>query len=76
MATRSERLTAIRTSIENVVAAQTAEWEAQGCPPTFSVDGESYSWNEWLSSKLDAIERLSKQIQGSRPYYIRSRRRG
>lgn len=76
MATRAQTLTAARTSLENLVAAQLAAWEAAGCPPTFSVDGESYSWDSWLQTKLDAIERLTKQIQQASPFYVRSRLRG
>lgn len=76
MSVRSDRLEAIRTSLEAIVATQTAAWEAAGCPTTFSVDGESYDWNGWLQSKLDAIERLNKLIRGAKPYAIRSRVRG
>jgi hypothetical protein len=76
MSTRSERLTATRANLLQIVEEQTEAWIEAGCPPTFSVDGESYSWNEWLTSKLQAIESLDKLIQRATPYYKRSRHRG
>lgn len=56
-------LAAARDSLVALVKAQTAAWEAAGCPPTFSVDGESYDWNNWLAGKIDAINALTKTIQ-------------
>ncbi len=73
---RATRLIAIRTSLENIVVAQTAAWEAAGCPPTLSVDGESYQWDSWLTTKLEAIDKLSEQIQRASPFIVRSRARG
>ena len=73
---RAQRLIDIRTSLENIVKAQTAAWEAAGCPPTISVDGESYQWDSWLTSKLDAISKLSEQIRAASPYMVHSRARG
>ncbi len=75
-ATRVARLTATRSSIEAIIQNQTAAWEAAGCPPTFSIDGESYSWDQWLQSKLEAIDKLNAQIVRARPYFLRSRHRG
>lgn len=74
MASIVDTLTAARDNIAGVVANQTAAWLAAGCPPTFSIDGESYDWNNWLAGKLDAIERLNVQIQNvSDPFIVRSR---
>jgi|JI10StandDraft_1071094.scaffolds.fasta_scaffold540530_3 hypothetical protein len=53
----------IDTAIDNlvaVIAAKTAEWVASGSPPSFSVDGESYSWDQWLKTKNDEIAGLIK----------------
>lgn len=76
MATRAERLTATRDNLLQIVEEQTAAWVAAGCPPTFSVDGESYQWDSWLTSKMQAIESLDKLIQRATPFYVRSRHRG
>lgn len=76
MATRIERLTSQRDALERIVNAKLAEWEALGAPPTMSIDGESYQWDSWLTSKLDAIEKLNKLIQRAQPFYVRSRHRG
>jgi hypothetical protein len=59
-----------------IQAAQLAEWQAAGMPPTFSVDGESYSWGQWLASIDDSIERKIDQKQNiGGPFIIRSRGR-
>lgn len=71
-----ENLIATRDGLAAVVAAQTAEWVAAGCPPTMSIEGESYSWNEWYQGKLDAIEKLNALIRAAKPYWLRSRHRG
>lgn len=76
MATRAERLTAIRDNLLQIVEEQTAAWVAAGCPPTFSIDGESYQWDSWLTSKTQAIETYDKLIQRATPFYVRSRHRG
>ena len=76
MATRAERLTATRDNLLRIVEEQTAAWVEAGCPPTFSVDGESYQWDSWLTSKLDAIKALDALIQRAAVYYVTSRRRG
>jgi hypothetical protein len=69
-------LRAARDNLGAIVKAQTEAWLAAGCPPTFSADGESYSWNEWLKAKSDEIEALTKAIQSvSSPFIVRSRGR-
>lgn len=76
MSARADSLIRTRNSILAIVEAQTAAWESAGCPPTFSVDGESYQWDSWLTSKLDAIDRLDKLIQKAKPFARVSRARG
>jgi hypothetical protein len=76
MATRVERLTNTRASLLRIIDEQTEAWVTAGCPPTFSLDGESYQWDSWLTSKLDAVEKLDGLIQRAQPYYKRSRHRG
>lgn len=73
---RAESLVRIQNSLLAIVEAQTVAWEASGCPPTFSVDGESYQWDSWLTSKMDVLDKLDKAIQKETPFYIRSRLRG
>ena len=71
-----EDLVTARDNMEAIVAAQTAAWVTAGCPPTFSVDGESYDWNNWLQAKADAIRTLTELIQSRQgPFVIRSRGR-
>jgi len=66
-----------RDDLERIVATQTALWRSAGCPPTFSVDGESYDWNNWLSSKTAALAELQKLIQqrSGSAFIVRSRQR-
>lgn len=69
-------LKAARDNLGAVVKAQTEAWLAAGCPPSFSADGESYSWNEWLKAKADEIKALQGAIQSvSGPFVVRSRGR-
>lgn len=65
-----------RSNVVAVIAAKTAEWLALGCPPTMSIDGESYQWNEWLKSRNDEIKGLTETINMlSSPWIVRSRGR-
>lgn len=73
---RVEALIRIRDSLLAIIEAQTAAWEEAGCPPTFSVDGESYDWNNWLTSKLDNLDKLDQKIAKAQPFAVRSRYRG
>jgi hypothetical protein len=76
VATPADDLAEIRANLIAIVKAQTAAWVTAGCPPTFSVDGESYDWNNWLTGKLAAIKDLTEQVQGIGPRFIvRSRGR-
>lgn len=76
MPTRGERLKATRDNLLQIIEEQTAAWVEAGCPPTFSVDGESFSWEGWLGSKLESVEKLNKLILRANPYYKTSRHRG
>ena len=65
-----------RDNLGTIIKNQTAAWVTAGCPPTLSIDGESYDWNGWLASKLDAMQKLTEQIrQASSPFMVRSRGR-
>jgi hypothetical protein len=76
VATYVENLTAARDNLAAVVADQTAEWVAAGCPPTMSIEGESYQWDSWLTSKTEALDKLNTMIRQAKPYWKRSRHRG
>ncbi len=76
MATRVERLTSTRDNLLRIIDEQTLAWTEAGCPPTMSIDGESYQWDSWLTSKLEAIKSLDALIQRAKPFIRRSRHRG
>jgi hypothetical protein len=62
-----------RDNITQIILAQTNVWLANGCPPTFSLDGESYQWNEWLKARNEEIKGLTESIQAlSTPWIVRS----
>ena len=75
----SERAAALGGALDNLIAVQAAEiasWVAAGRPPTFSVDGESYSWSSWLAEMDAAIDaKVKQQNQVSGPWVVRSRGR-
>lgn len=76
MSAAADTLERIRDALLAVIEAQTTLWTEQGCPPTFAVDGESYDWNGWLQSKLDALKQLDEAIARKRPFHRISRVRG
>ena len=69
----------LKTARDNygaILAAQTTAWLAAGCPPTMSIDGESYSWDAWRDSINKAIQDLTATINSvSAPWLVRSRGR-
>lgn len=69
----------LKTSRDNyaaILAAQTTAWVAAGCPPTFSIDGESYQWDGWRDSMVKQINELTKTINAvASPYIVRHRGR-
>lgn len=72
MATYLENLTTARDNVAANLAAMTASPK-----PTYSVDGESYSWSELFSTYTQQLEALEKAIQrASGPFVVRSRARG
>lgn len=65
-----------RDNYAAILAAQTAAWVAAGCPPTMSIDGESYDWNGWRDSIQKQIRELTETINlVSAPWVVRSRGR-
>ena len=73
MATALENLITARDNLAQIIANKTTEWVADGCPPSYSIDGESMSWNEWLASKTTAIAELDKAIGRIGKFIVRSR---
>lgn len=69
-------LQASRDNYITILKTQTDAWVAAGCPPTMSVDGESYQWDSWRDSITKQIQELTKTInQLASPYIVRSRGR-
>lgn len=52
-----------RDNLGAIIKAQTAAWVDAGCPPTMTIDGESYDWNGWLESKIKAVNDLTESIR-------------
>lgn len=65
-----------RDNVAAIIETQTDAWVAAGMPPTFSVDGESYSWSEWLAARTKEITDLTDAIvKVSGPWVVRHRGR-
>lgn len=61
------------TALTAVIQAQMAAWQSAGCPPTFSVDGESYDWNNWLAGKTAALSALRAELSAAQgPVIVRT----
>ena len=67
MRTFSDQLAAQITTLQNLIATVTANPQ-----PTYSLDGESVSWSEYLRGLVDALTAL-KALQNQLPYEIQSR---
>ena len=66
-------LKAARDNVAAVILAKTQEWLAVGCPPTFSIDGESYQWEGWLKARTAEVDALTASISAlSSPWIVRS----
>lgn len=74
MPTNAEK---IQDSIDNLVTLlleKTEEWIENGRPPSFSIDGESYQWDSWVSSvqkDIEALTALKQTVGGS--FIVRSK---
>lgn len=75
MATALENLKTARDNLAQVIADKTVEWIADGCTPTYSIDGESMAWNEWLTSKMQNLEQIDQAIARLSKFIVRSRGR-
>ncbi len=76
MPTDVENLTAARSSLIAALAAEAAAQASGGGKPSYSIDGESVSWDQWRTATLGQIDTLTKQIrQLGGPFRIRSRGR-
>lgn len=76
MPTDAENLVAARSSLIQALAAEAAAQASGGGKPSYSIDGESVSWDQWRTSTLAQIETLTKQIQQLQgPFRIRHRGR-
>ena len=64
MATYVENLTSTRDNTASVMATETAYWVTNGPKPSYSLDGESVSWDQWLTNMQAVLDKLDKQIAG------------
>lgn len=69
-----ENLKATRSNLITILKTKTDEWVASGCPATYSIDGESVQWNDWVKSKSEEIQSLTQTIQlVSGPFVVYSK---
>lgn len=70
MATNAQNLAAIKASLLQSLADETAYCEANGPKPDYSLDGESYQWTAWRRAVLDKIKDLNILIQQEDPCWV------
>lgn len=76
MATDLQNLQTIKSNLLASLAAETTYQAAHGPKPSYSLDGESYSWTEWREAVLRKITTLNALIQSEGgPFVITSRAR-
>ena len=68
MPTYIENLKTLRDNMALAAKIQSDNWIAAGCPPSFSIDGESYQFNDWLKSLMDGIAALEERIAAGEPF--------
>lgn len=69
-------LIAIRSNYIQLLATESAAQITNGPKPSYSLDGESYSWNEYRQQLQAMIEKYNILIQyASGPFQIVSQRR-
>ncbi len=67
MATHAEQYATIKTNTLAVIADITASPK-----PSYSIDGQSISWGEYLAQLQATVEWCDKQIAGNEPFEILS----
>jgi hypothetical protein len=71
-----DNLKATRSSLIQTLATEAAYQATNGPKPTYSIDGESVSWDEWREATLRQIDELTALIvKLQAPTLIRSRGR-
>ena len=67
MATDLENLRTIRSQILSELASLTAERK-----PTYSVDGQTFSWNDYRSRLVSDLREIDAQIAAEEPTEVHS----
>ncbi len=62
----------ILTNLETSLAAETLCEATHGPKPTYSLDGESYSWLEWTEGMMRKISACRQLINAAQPYCVSS----
>lgn len=70
MPTAAERIGNAIDNLAEIIEAKTAAWLADGCPTTYSIDGESYEWASWLETKTRELVALKDAQQHIAPKFI------
>lgn len=74
MATNKDNLKAIKASLLQTLADETAYMEAYGPKLDYSLDGESYQWTAFRTAILEQVKNINILIQQEdAPFQIRSR---
>ncbi len=74
--TSAERIAALQATADAIlteIANETALWAANGPKPSYSIDGQSVDWNQWLLLRRQGLMELYKLIQALQPYQLKTR---
>lgn len=64
----TDDLATARDNMATAIKVTTARWTTAGCPATYSIDGQSVVWNDWLRAQLEGLEKLNQAIARASPY--------
>jgi len=62
--------TDLETALEQIAARILEITESP--KPSYSVDGQSVSWDAYLRTLIDSYERIKKQLQSEDPFEVQS----
>jgi hypothetical protein len=63
MATAYENVIAARNSLAQLLATETALMETNGPRPQYSLRGQSFNWDAWLTKMREEIAELTATAQ-------------
>lgn len=70
MASDLSNLQSIKSALLASLAMEATYQQAHGPRTTYSLDGESYSWNEWRAEIIRQVVEINKLMQQETPAFV------